>query len=80
MLAGIAWAGALVSAVLVGVDVVVAAQAVPLLSETGVAVHGFPLVHGACLGSSLMGALIISRYERHPIGWLLAAIGFFTSV
>ncbi|RYP85714.1 hypothetical protein EKO23_11990 [Nocardioides guangzhouensis] len=80
MLVRIAWAGAVVAAVLVGIDVVVAAQAVPLLSETGVAIHGFPFVHGACLGSSLMGALIVSRYERHPIGWLLAAIGFLTSV
>ena len=79
MLVRLAWAGVVVSAVLVGIDAVVAAQAVPLFSETGAALHGFPLVHGACVGSSLMGALIISRYERHPIGWMLAAIGLFTS-
>ena len=58
--------------VLVAADVVVSAQAVSLLSEAAVAVHGFPFVDGAVLGCALMGALIISRYERHPIGWLLA--------
>ena len=57
-----------------------AAQAVSLTSETAVAVHGFPFVDGACLGSALMGALIVSRYERHPIGWLLIVIGVCTSI
>ena len=56
-------------------DVVVTAQYRPLLSETAVAVHGFPFVHGAVLGSSVMGAPIITRYDRHPIGWLLSIIG-----
>ena len=60
---------------LVVADVLVSAQAVGLLSETAVAVHGFPFVDGAVLGSSVMGALIISRYERHPIGWLLSIVG-----
>jgi signal transduction histidine kinase len=76
----LAWSLAVATALLVTVDVVVSAQAVPLTSETAIAVHGFPLVHGACLGSALMGALIVSRYERHPIGWLLSCIGIFTSV
>jgi hypothetical protein len=66
--------------VLVVGDVVVAAQAVSLISETAVAVHGFPFVDGAALGSALMGALIVSRYERHPIGWLLSVIGVSTSI
>ena len=66
---------------LVTVDVWVAAQAVSLISETAVAVHGFPFVHGASRRAQpLMGALIISRYERHPIGWLLSAIGVLTAV
>jgi GAF domain-containing protein len=71
---------AAVTVLLVAVDVVVAAQAVPLTSETAVAVHGFPFVDGAAVGSSLMGALIVARYQRHPIGWLLIAIGVLTSI
>ena len=27
-----------------------------------------------------MGALIVSRYARHPIGWLLSAVGVLTAV
>ena len=74
--ARIAWALAGITAVLVVADAVVSAQAVSLTSETAVAVHGFPFVHGAVLGSTVMGALIISRYDRHPIGWLLSLVGF----
>jgi hypothetical protein len=80
MLSRIAWIMAGATLVLVVVDVVISAQAVSLWSETAVAVHGFPFVHGAVLGSAVMGALIISRYERHPIGWLLGAVGAFSSV
>ena len=80
MLPRVAWALAGVTLVLVVVDAVVAAQSVPLTSETAVAVHGFPFVHGAVLGSSVMGALIISRYDRHPIGWLLNLVGTAGSV
>ena len=68
------------TAVLVVVDVVVSAQAVQLTSETAVAVHGFPFIHGAVLGSAVMGALIVSRYDRHPVGWLLSAVGAFGAV
>lgn len=64
-----------VTAALVAGDVVVTAQAVPLTSETAIAVHGFPFIDGAVLGSSVLGALIVSRYPRHPIGWLLAFVG-----
>jgi hypothetical protein len=80
MLARVAWTLAAISCVLVAVDVVVSAQAVSLLSETAIAVHGFPIVHAAAAGSALMGALIISRYEHHPIGWLLCVVGFSGSV
>ena len=75
MRARIAWVLAGVTFVLVFADVVVTAQAVALVSETAMAVHGFPFVHGAVLGSSVLGAVIISRYERHPIGWLLSLVG-----
>ena len=60
---------------LVVVDVFIAARSVRLTSETAVAVHGFPFIHGAVLGSAVLGALIVSRYARHPIGWLLSVVG-----
>jgi hypothetical protein len=75
MRARAAWALAALTVVLVVIDTVVSAQGVPLLSETAVAVHGFPFVHGAVVGSALMGALIVSRYDRHPIGWILCFVG-----
>jgi hypothetical protein len=80
VLVRLAWWFVVVTIVLVTADVVVAAQAVSLTSETAVAVHGFPFVDGASIGSALMGALIVSRYARHPIGWLLVAIGLLTSI
>ena len=63
------------TAALVAVDVVISARSVALWSETAVAVHGFPFIHGAVVGSAVMGALIVARYPRHPIGWLLSAVG-----
>lgn len=42
-----------------------------LLSEATWADHGWPLAPLAAVGSALMGALIISRYPRQPLGWLL---------
>lgn len=75
MRARIAWLLAGATFVLVVADAVVSAQAVALTSETAVALHGFPFVHGAVLGCTVMGALIISRYDRHPIGWLLSLVG-----
>ncbi len=70
-----AWALAGLALGLVLADVVVSTQAVSLTSETAVAIHGFPFVHGAVVGSALMGALVVSRYPRHRIGWLLVVVG-----
>ena len=78
--ARIAWVMAGVTFVIMLGDAVISARAVALLSETSIAVHGFPFVHGAVVGCSVMGALIISRYDRHPIGWLLSIIGVFSAV
>jgi uncharacterized membrane protein YidH (DUF202 family) len=80
VLSRLSWALFAVAVVLVATDVVVSIQAVSLASETAVAEHGFPFVHGASIGCALMGALIISRYERHPIGWLLSGVGISTAV
>jgi hypothetical protein len=78
--ARVAWVMAGITFVLMVGDAVVSAQALALISETSIAVHGFPFVHGAVVGCSVMGALIVSRYDRHPIGWLLSIIGVFSSV
>jgi GAF domain-containing protein len=44
-----------------------------LLSEATWADHGWPLAPLAGVGCALMGALIISRYPRQLLGWLLCA-------
>ncbi len=43
-----------------------------LLSEATWADHGWPLAPLAGIGCALMGALIVSRHPRHPLGWLLS--------
>jgi hypothetical protein len=73
--ARLAWVLAGLSAVLVVADVLVTAQYRSLVSEAAVAVHGFPFVDGAVLGSAVMGALIVARDRRQVIGWLLVAVG-----
>ncbi len=75
MRATVAWVLAGLTFLLSVADVVVTAQYRPLLSEAAVAEHGFPFVNGAVLGSAVLGAAIISRYERHAIGWLLSIVG-----
>ncbi|MDX6203286.1 MAG: hypothetical protein QOJ83_2786 [Frankiales bacterium] len=71
----IAWTLVVVSVVCAVLDTVITAEHAPLLSEQVWARHGWPLVSLATLGSALMGALIVSRYPRHPIGWLLVVAG-----
>ena len=80
MRARVAWLLAGLTLVLVVADAVVTAQYGTLFSEAVVAVHGFPFVDGAVLGCAVMGALIISRSERHPIGWLLSVVGFTSAL
>jgi len=72
----VAWSLAILTLVLALLDVVVTAQYRALLSEEAVAQHGFPFVTGAVIGSAVLGAVIVSRSDRHPIGWLLVLIGF----
>jgi signal transduction histidine kinase len=78
--ARICWILAGATLVLVVADIAVTAQYQHLLSEAAVAVHGFPFVEGAVLGSAVMGALIVSDNDRHPIGWLLSSIGFLSAI
>ena len=80
MHARVAWILTALTVVLAVADGWVTAAYRPLLSEEAVAVHGFPFVDGAAVGSAAMGALIVSRYRRHPIGWLLCLTGVDTAV
>jgi hypothetical protein len=80
MYARVAWTLTALAAVVAVADAWVTAAYRPLLSEEAVAVHGFPFVTAAAVGSAAMGALIVSRYARHPIGWLLCLTGFVASI
>jgi hypothetical protein len=71
----VAWVLASLTFVFCLADATVTAQYRPLLSEAAVAEHGFPFVDAAVLGSAVLGAAIITRYGRHPIGWLLCVVG-----
>ncbi len=75
MAARIAWSLALVSLACATADTVVTATYQSLLSEQTIAVHGWPFAPAATVGAAVMGALIVSRYARHLIGWLLCVIG-----
>jgi len=75
MRARVAWTLTALTVVLTVADGWVTSAYRPLLSEEAVAVHGFPLVDAAAVGSAAMGALIVSRYPRHLIGWLLCLTG-----
>ena len=80
MYARVAWVLTALTVLIAGADVWVTSAYRPLLSEEAVAVHGFPFVTAAVVGCSAMGALIVARWARHPIGWLLCLIGFFSSI
>ena len=71
----VAWSLAALTTLLVIANAVLTAQYLPLLSEAAVAVHGFPFIDLATLGSAVMGAVIIDRNDRHVIGWLLSLVG-----
>jgi len=78
--ARVAWMLTALTTVVAVADVWVTSAYRHLLSEEAVAVHGFPFVTAAVVGSAAMGALIVSRYARHPVGWLLCLIGFVASI
>jgi len=76
----LAWLLLAGTVVMIASDIAVTARYQSLLSEASVAVHGFPFVEAAVVGSALMGAVIISRDERQVIGWLLAVVGIATAI
>ena len=76
----LAWALVVGSVGLVVTDTVVSAQYRTLFSTELLSEHAWPAVPLAALASVVMGALIVSRYPRHPIGWLLAVGGSATAL
>ena len=71
MRARIAWCLVALTTIAVILDTVFTAAYRPLLSEATWADHGWPLAPLAGMGCALMGALIVSRYPKHMLGWLL---------
>jgi signal transduction histidine kinase len=51
----------------------------PLLSAESFS-EGFPLITAGAVASAAVGALIVSRYPRHPIGWLFSIGALGTAV
>ena len=71
MRARIAWCVVGLTTIAVILDTIFTAAYRPLLSEATWADHGWPLAPLAGMGCALMGALIVSRYPKHMLGWLL---------
>src|SRR4051812_35040808 len=69
------WSMVAFSAVCAVLDTAIVAAQKPLFSQSVYYAHGWPIVPLATLGAAVMGALIVSRYPTHPIGWLLVVIG-----
>ncbi|WP_432875252.1 hypothetical protein ACQPYH_23775 [Kribbella sp. CA-245084] len=76
----VAWVLAALTVLFAGADLWVTSLYRPLLSEEAVAVHGVPFVSVAVIGCAAMGALIVARWARHPVGWLLCLVGFTSSI
>src|SRR5690242_9867520 len=71
----VAWSMAVFAAVCAVIDTTFTAMRAPLLSASVWTEHGWPMVTLATCGCALMGAFIVSRYPRHPVGWLLVVAG-----
>ena len=71
----VAWALVVLTVLLSVADAVITAQYRSLVSTENFAEHAWPSVMLAAIGSVVMGALIVARYPRHPVGWLLSAGG-----
>jgi GAF domain-containing protein len=71
--ARIAWCIVGVTTVAAILDSVFTAAHRSLLSEATWADHGWPLAPLAGVGCAVMGALIVSSYPKHMVGWLLCA-------
>src|SRR3954452_5222692 len=71
----VAWGLAMLSLLLAVADTVFTDLHTPLFSQTTWIDHGWPMISLTTLSCSVMGALVVSRYSKHPIGWLLLVAG-----
>jgi hypothetical protein len=76
----VAWSLAAAAALCVVGDTLVVSAYDSLWSSDTWGIHGWPLVDVAGLGCSVLGAVIVTAYPRHPIGWLLVLVGVTTSM
>src|SRR3954470_1239296 len=74
----LAWGLAMLSLLLAVADTVFTDLHTPLFSQTTWIDHGWPMISLTTLSCSVMGALVVARYPRHPIGWLLLVAGLST--
>ena len=75
-----AWTLCAATALAAGAQVVLLARAGGPLLTAETFSGGFPLVTAGTVAGSAVGALIVSRYPRHPIGWLFSIGGLGTAV
>ena len=71
----VAWLLAGLAVVMAAADMMIISFFWPVLSRVAVSQHGFPFIQAAAVGCALVGALIVSRDDRHVVGWLLTVIG-----
>jgi GAF domain-containing protein len=76
----LAWLLASLSVLCAVGDTAITLATQPFLSEQIVGQHGWPFVTLAAVACGAMGALIVSRYPRHRIGWLLTTTGIVSAV
>src|SRR3954462_7120834 len=74
----LAWGLAMLSLTLAVADTFSPEPHTPLFSQTAWIDHGWPMISLTTLACSVMGALVVARYPRHPIGWLLLVAGLST--
>lgn len=79
MRARIPWLVVGLAAIALILDTAFTAAHQPLLSEATWADHGWPLITLAGVGCALMGALILARDARQPLGWLLCAASLIST-
>src|SRR3954470_10100924 len=74
----VAWGLVMLSLMLAVADTVFTELHTPLFSQAAWIDHGWPMISLTTLACSVMGALVVARYPRHPIGWLLLDGGLST--
>lgn len=76
----VAWSLAVVATLCVIGDTLIVSAYDSLWSIDTWGLHGWPLVDVAGLGCAVLGAVIVTTYPRHLIGWLLVLVGVTTSL